>query len=126
MTVYSLQRGLLLVGFIAALSTAAPAAPAMDSEDPATIRAAVEAALAQRIVDSKEAKIEVAVAAIDPRLQLPRCPAIDVALPPTTGAAMTAKVFCATVRAGRCMCRFGCMRGSTRWSPRPIWRPTDR
>src|SRR5262249_12676368 len=61
-------------------------------------RAAIEAALAQRIVDNKDAAIEASVAPIDPRLQLPLCPALDVALPPTNAAAMTAKVSCESPR----------------------------
>jgi flagella basal body P-ring formation protein FlgA len=54
--------------------------------------------LAQRIVESKNAAVEAAVAPIDTRLQLPLCPALDVALPPANAAAMTAKVSCESPR----------------------------
>lgn len=94
MTLRSLRLCTVVTAIAVAGSLAATLSKAADTEDPANIRAAVELALQTRIAESKETKLETTIAAIDPRLQLPRCPAIDVALPPTNAAAMTAKVSC--------------------------------
>jgi flagellar basal body P-ring formation protein FlgA len=84
----------LLLGLAAALVAGPHALAATDAETPGSIRTAIEAAVGARLVALKDAAVEVAVGAIDTRLRLPSCPAIDVSLPPTNTAVMTAKVEC--------------------------------
>ena len=71
-----------------------PAAAEIQTQ--ASIRTVVQSAMAARLGTLKEAKVEVEVGAIDPRLQLPSCPALNVTLPPTNTATMTARVECDT------------------------------
>lgn len=61
-------------------------------EAPQSIRAAIDDALKPRLGTLKDATAE--IGAIDPRLRLPSCPALEVALPAASGAAIAAKVDC--------------------------------
>jgi flagella basal body P-ring formation protein FlgA len=80
---------------LAALCLAGPRPLAAgDVETPAAIRTAIQSTIGPRLAAIKEANVELEVGAVDPRLQLPFCPAINVTLPPTNAAAMTAKVEC--------------------------------
>ena len=84
----------LLVGLMAAF-LAEPGTPAAaETEAPESIRTAIEAAVTPRLGAVKDAAVEVAVGAIDSRLHLPSCPTLEVILPPTNAAVMTAKVEC--------------------------------
>jgi flagella basal body P-ring formation protein FlgA len=71
---------------------------AVENEAQTTIRAAIEDAMAPRLATVNDAKVEVSVGTIDPRLQLAACPDIDVSLPPSVSATMTAKVSCEAPR----------------------------
>jgi flagellar basal body P-ring formation protein FlgA len=83
----------LLVGLIAFF--AEPGTPgAAETEAPESIRTAIEAAVAPRLGAVKDAAVEVTVGAIDSRLRLPSCPTLQVILPPTNAAVMTARVEC--------------------------------
>ena len=73
-------------------ATAPPAAAQIDTA--AAIRAAITANLQPRLAELKDATVD--IGAIDPRLRLPACPALNVALPTTGTAAMTVKVECAS------------------------------
>ena len=84
----------LLLGLAATLVAEPDAVAATEAETPGSIRAAIEAAVSARLVTVKDAAVEVAVGAIDTRLRLPTCQAIEVSLPPTNAAVMTAKVEC--------------------------------
>jgi len=85
--------GAVVIG-LAALALARPAAASPSPEDPAQIRAAIEDAVRPRLDAIPGARIEVAIEAIDPRLQFPACPALAVSLPPENSAVMSAKVSC--------------------------------
>ncbi|HEY1795506.1 MAG TPA: flagellar basal body P-ring formation chaperone FlgA [Stellaceae bacterium] len=63
-------------------------------EAPAAIRDAIEATLRPRLDGLKSAEVEIAVDAIDPRLQFPECPSLTVTLPADNLATMAAKVAC--------------------------------
>jgi len=82
---------LLTAAFVLAAFMEARAA---GSEDVAAIRGAIEAAIAAQGSGVRSAALETRVGAIDPRLRLPACPALDVALPPLNAAAVTARVSC--------------------------------
>lgn len=83
------------IAVLAAAFVAGPTATrAAELEAAASIRAAIQSAVAPRLAAIKDANVEVTVGAIDPRLQLPSCPAIEVGLPPTNSGMMTAKVQC--------------------------------
>lgn len=69
-------------------------ARAAETEPPPAIRAAVQATVAARLDSMKGTTPEIEVGEVDPRLQLPACPALEVSLPSATAAAMTAKVVC--------------------------------
>jgi flagella basal body P-ring formation protein FlgA len=96
MTDQMIKRGTVLAGLVAALLVEPRLPVAADVETPASIRTAIESALASRMVAIKDATVEIAVGAIDSRLLLPSCPAIEVTLPATNTALMTAKVECNT------------------------------
>ena len=84
----------LLVGLMVAF-LAKPGTPAAaETEAPESIRTAIEAAVAPRLGALKDAAVEVTVGAIDSRLHLPSCPTLQVILPPTNAAVMTAKIEC--------------------------------
>jgi flagellar basal body P-ring formation protein FlgA len=90
-----LMKGTALLAGLAAGFLAGPRAlVAAEAETPGSIRAAIEAAVAPRLAAVKDAAVETAVGAIDARLRLPSCPAVEVTLPPTNAAVMTAKVEC--------------------------------
>jgi flagella basal body P-ring formation protein FlgA len=69
---------------------------AAEIESPAAIRAAVRDAIAPRLVAIRDATVEIEVGVVDQRLQLPSCPGLNVMLPSTNAAAMTARVECDT------------------------------
>ena len=61
---------------------------------PSAIRSAITTAVEPRLGTLSGTTVEVAVGAIDSRLRLPACPALEVTLPPVNAAIMTAKVEC--------------------------------
>ena len=63
-------------------------------QDQAVIRATIEQTIAPRLAAMHGVSGEVEVGTIDSRLRLAACPNINVDLPPTNGAMMTAKVSC--------------------------------
>lgn len=69
-------------------------ASAQQIQDQAAIRTAIETAISPRLAAIPGASGEVEVGTIDSRLRLEACPNIDVELPPTNAATMTAKVSC--------------------------------
>lgn len=79
---------------VAAMLPPPPALAASEVEGAEQIRAAVMAAVEPRLAAYTDARLEIAVGAIDPRLRLPFCAAPDVTLPPLNAALMTAKVDC--------------------------------
>lgn len=84
----------VLASLLAALLTIPNALAAGDVEAGDAIRAAIASAAAPRLGAFKDATADIAVGAIDSRLRLPACPALEVALPPVNTAIMTAKVDC--------------------------------
>lgn len=84
-----------LIGCVAALFAKESAAVAAGIEDPAAIRSAIRAAVQPRLPVIGGANIDIEVGTIDPRLQLPECPAVNVVLPPNDTAVMSAEVTCA-------------------------------
>jgi flagella basal body P-ring formation protein FlgA len=88
------RAGMASAALLSVLCAGAPILKAAEREAPAAIRAAIAAALRTRLADLKGATAE--VGAIDPRLRLPACPALDVGLPQTGAPAMTARVACAS------------------------------
>jgi len=91
-----IKGGIVLAGLVAVVLAEPGFLAAAEIETPATLRAAVQSAITPRLANVKDAAIEVEVGAIDSRLRLPTCPALNVALPPTNAAMMTAKVECDT------------------------------
>jgi flagella basal body P-ring formation protein FlgA len=89
-----LPGGIALIGFAALVFTPSAMAAMPRQEDPAAIREAIEATLRPRLDTFKSADVEIAVDAIDPRLQFPDCTALTVTLPPQNSATMSAKVAC--------------------------------
>lgn len=87
-----IRAGLALLALSAAFLPAGRPAAAAETEAPALIRAAIRAALQERLAALPGATAETGM--IDPRLRLPACPALDVGLPGTGAPAMTAKVTC--------------------------------
>ena len=67
---------------------------AEDIQDQGAIRAAVDATLAPRLAAMHGAKGEAEIGVIDSRLRLAACSNIQVELPPSNSATMTAKVSC--------------------------------
>jgi flagella basal body P-ring formation protein FlgA len=65
-----------------------------DIQDQATIRSAIEAAMASRLAAMHDGQGEVEIGTIDSRLRLPACPNIEVDIPPNNSALVTAKVSC--------------------------------
>jgi flagella basal body P-ring formation protein FlgA len=92
---FTLITGALLVAGMAVGSPTEPrTALAADVETPDSIRTAIQSAVAPRLASLDHASLEIAVGAIDSRLKLPSCPAIEVTLPPTNAAMMTARAEC--------------------------------
>jgi flagellar basal body P-ring formation protein FlgA len=89
------KSGAVLAGLMAVFFAQTPSLAA-EIETSASIRAAIQSAVAPRLAAVKQATTEIAVGAIDPRLRLPSCPALDITLPQTNTATMTAKVECDT------------------------------
>lgn len=94
MTDHWTNRGAFLAALLAGFLAAPKALEAVEIQTPASIRAAIQATVAPRLAAVSNAMIEIDVGAIDSRLQLPSCPAIEVTLPPTNTAVMAAKVAC--------------------------------
>jgi flagella basal body P-ring formation protein FlgA len=92
------KRAAVFAGLVAAFLGEPRLPSAADVETSASIRAAIESTLAPRMAAIKDATVEIAVGAIDSRLILPSCPAIEVTLPATNTALMTARVECDTPR----------------------------
>jgi flagella basal body P-ring formation protein FlgA len=92
MAVRRARAGAALAAALAVFFAGPPLPKAAESETPAAIRAAIAAALQPRFAALKGAAAE--IGAIDPRLRLPACPALDIELPAAGAAAMTAKVAC--------------------------------
>ncbi len=94
MTISTIATSALLAGILA-ISFAAPvSSAAAEIESPESIRSAITTAIEPRLGTFNGATVEVAVGAIDARLRLPACQAVEVALPPVNAALMTAKVDC--------------------------------
>jgi flagellar basal body P-ring formation protein FlgA len=72
------------------------ASRAQDLQDQVAIRAAIDAAIAPRLAMMHGAKGEAEIGMIDSRLRLAACANIQVELPPSNSATMTAKVSCDT------------------------------
>jgi len=62
--------------------------------DPATIRAAVAAAVQEATPRLPATTLEADVAAIDPAVHLPACPALATSVPPLSGSFITVKISC--------------------------------
>src|SRR5271155_4576473 len=90
------DNALAIVGAATLLLATYGMSSAEEIQDQGAIRAAIEAALAPRLAAMHGASGEVAVGTIDSRLRLAACSNIDVDLPPTDAAMMTAKVSCQT------------------------------
>jgi flagellar basal body P-ring formation protein FlgA len=88
------MRAIILAVGMAAVVISPPAVGADEVENGEQIRAAVAAAVEPRLANFKDARVEIAVGAIDPRLRLPACAAPEVSLPALNAAIMTAKVNC--------------------------------
>lgn len=86
--------GVAAVAAIVVLIMADTCVRAADIQDPAAIRVAIENAVRPRLAAMKDASVDIEVGAIDPRLRLAACPALDVQVPPTRAAAISVKVSC--------------------------------
>lgn len=84
-----LVLGVVLVGI---------AGPAWSTqfEDPQAIRAAVQAVAANQATTAGNARVEVDVGSIDPRIHLAECAQLHVTLPQTLAPMLTARVRCET------------------------------
>jgi flagella basal body P-ring formation protein FlgA len=92
---YELRKGVVAMVVLAVVCLAPPAAlAAEDIETVASIRDAIQSAVAPRLAAIKDATVDIAVGAIDSRLRLPSCPSIEITLPATNAALMTARVEC--------------------------------
>ncbi len=95
MSEQSTNTGAFLAGLLTAAAIGLPhASMAAEFMSVDAMRAAISTALEPRLGTYNNAAVEVSVGAIDPRLRLPACPALDVVLPPVTTAMMTAKLDC--------------------------------
>lgn len=92
MSLRSLRIGATLGALLTVLGAAAAPLMAAEPETSAAIETAIRTALRSRLAGLGGATAE--IGAIDPRLHLPACPALAVALPETGAPAMTAKVAC--------------------------------
>ena len=84
-----------ITGAAVLLFTKSSGPSAAEIQDQASIRSAIEAAVAPRVAAMHDGRGEVDVGAIDTRLRLPACANIEVTLPPNNAALMTAKISCA-------------------------------
>jgi flagella basal body P-ring formation protein FlgA len=90
------QSAIAIAGATILLFSRASGSVADEIQDQASIRSAIEAAIAPRLAAVRDAQGEVEVGTIDSRLRLPACSNINVDLPPANSATMTAKVTCQT------------------------------
>jgi flagellar basal body P-ring formation protein FlgA len=86
--------GIALMGMLGAAVAAVPPLAAAQIETGEAIRTAIATAVKPRLAAYGTASVKVTVADIDPRLRLPACPAVAIALPPLNAATMAAKVSC--------------------------------
>ena len=87
-------RAIATAGLTILLFAKSSGASAEEIQDQTAIRAAIEAAIAPRLAAMHETSGEAEVGTIDSRLRLPACDNINVELPATNAAMMTAKVSC--------------------------------
>jgi flagellar basal body P-ring formation protein FlgA len=90
------QSAIAVIGTAVLLFAKTGGSSAEEIQDQAAIRAAIEAAIAPRLASMHDTRGEVEVGTIDSRLRLPVCSNINVDLPPTSSAVMTAKITCQT------------------------------
>jgi flagella basal body P-ring formation protein FlgA len=90
------QSAIAIAGAVMLIFANASGSLAEEAQDQASIRAAIEAAIAPRIASMHDTQGEVDVGTIDSRLRLAACSNMSVDLPPTNSAMMTAKVSCQT------------------------------
>jgi len=83
-----------IAGIAVLISAQCGGASAQQIQDEAAIRSAIEATISPRLTTMVGASGEIEVGTIDSRLRLEACPNIDVELPATNAATMTAKVSC--------------------------------
>jgi flagella basal body P-ring formation protein FlgA len=83
-----------LAGLTIAFLAKASGVSAEEIQDQAAIRAAIDAAIAPRLAALHGSSGDTEIGAIDSRLRLPACDNINVELPPTNSAMMSAKVSC--------------------------------
>lgn len=94
MRLSSRRSGAVLLGCIGFLAGNCALGAVPETQDPAVIRSAIESEFAARGGGPANAPVEVSVGQIDSRLNLPNCPSLQVVLPPTTGAVVSARVSC--------------------------------
>jgi len=90
------QNAIAIAGAAILVFAKASGSSADEIQDQGAIRAAIEASIAPRLAAMHDTQGQVEVGTIDARLRLPACSNIDVDLPPTNSAMMTAKVTCQT------------------------------
>jgi flagellar basal body P-ring formation protein FlgA len=90
------QNAIAIAGATILLIAKSSGSSAEEIQDQAAIRAAIEASIAPRLAAMHDTDGQVEVGTIDSRLRLPACGNIQVDLPSTNSAQMTAKVTCAT------------------------------
>lgn len=90
------RTAIAAAGAVVAIFTNVSGGSAEEIQDQASIRAAIEAAIAPRLTAMHGMSGDAEVGNIDSRLRLPPCTNISVDLPPANAAAMTAKVSCDT------------------------------
>jgi flagellar basal body P-ring formation protein FlgA len=88
------QSAITLAGAAILLFANTSGSLADEIQDQASIRAAIEAAIAPRFAAMHGTQAEVEVGSIDSRLRLPACSNINVDVPSANSAMMTAKVTC--------------------------------
>ena len=88
------RNAIALAGAAILLFAKASGSSAGEIQDQASIRSAIEASIAPRLAAMPDTQGQVEVGTIDSRLRLPACSNIDVDLPSTNSAMMTAKVTC--------------------------------
>jgi flagellar basal body P-ring formation protein FlgA len=88
------QNAIAIAGAAILLITKASGSFGDEIQDQASIRAAIDAAIAPRLATMHDAQGEAEVGMIDSRLRLPACDNINVELPPNNSATITAKVTC--------------------------------
>lgn len=89
-------RGFAFAAGVTSILVTPDALAAEDIQDQGVIRSTIEAAISSRFAANHTGAANVDVGNIDSRLRLPACPNINVDLPPTNAAMITAKVSCDT------------------------------